>query len=163
MDHADRPLAILPLSEAHRQSLSHRAVLVLVYNNEGKVYLQKRRRDKQHYPGRWDVSASGHVQAAESREGAALRELEEELGIRLEQLKLWRDLQAAPENGHEFITLFTAGEVNQIPQPNPAELEGGFFASPQELAYLAQHMRDQLTPGLIYFWEKGCIFPSSAK
>ncbi len=160
VDGGDRPLAVMSLSEAHRQSLRHRTVLVLVYNPEGKVYIQKRSRSKRLYPGRWDISVSGHVLANESREDAALRELDEELGIRQVNLKFWRAVEAAPETGYEFVTLYSAGLVDQNPKPRRGEVEGGFFADPGEISYLVSDFRDQLTPGLVYCWKKGLIFPS---
>ena len=46
------------------------------------VLLQKRSRDKDSYPGCYDVSSAGHLQAGDDFLPAALRELEEELGLR---------------------------------------------------------------------------------
>ena len=160
VDLRDRPLAVVPLAEAHRQVLLHRAVLVLVYNREGKVFLQRRSNAKQLFPGRWDLSATGHVQAGESREEAAIRELEEELGVRVERLALREEVPAGVETGFEFITLFSAGRILAEPSPNPEEVDGGLFVDSHELAYLVEHYRDMLTPGLVYFWEKGLIFPA---
>ena len=45
------------------------------------VLLQKRSRDKDSYPGCYDVSAAGHVRAPEGCLETAVRELSEELGI----------------------------------------------------------------------------------
>ena len=69
-------------------------MLVLVYNQENKIFLQRRSNAKQLFPGRWDLSATGHVQAGESREEAAIRELEEELGLRVERLTLREEVPA---------------------------------------------------------------------
>ena len=46
------------------------------------VLLQKRSRDKDSYPDCYDVSSAGHLQAGDDFLPAALRELEEELGLR---------------------------------------------------------------------------------
>ena len=46
------------------------------------VLLQKRSRAKDSYPGCYDVSSAGHLQAGDDFLPAALRELEEELGLR---------------------------------------------------------------------------------
>ncbi len=61
--------------------LIHRAVFILVYNNEGKILWQKRSLTKDVVPGQWVTSASGHVMAGDSYDETAARELEEELGI----------------------------------------------------------------------------------
>jgi len=160
VDPRNRPLAVLPLPEAHRQGLMHRAVLVLVFNHEKKVYLQKRSKRKMLYPGCWDLSATGHVQQGESCEDAAIRELREELQLSVPSLKLKQELPASADTGYEFISLFTAGRVLQTPQPNPEELETGYFFDPDELALLVEQFRELLTPGLVYFFERGLIFES---
>jgi isopentenyldiphosphate isomerase len=68
-------------SEAHRDGLWHRAVIMILYNSKGEILLQKRAKDKEVYPDRWDVAAAGHVGAGEEPVTAALRELAEEIGI----------------------------------------------------------------------------------
>ena len=61
--------------------LIHRVVHVLVFDRFGALYLQKRSRNKDVQPGKWDTSVGGHVDAGESYDAAAERELTEELGI----------------------------------------------------------------------------------
>ncbi|MCS7338324.1 MAG: NUDIX domain-containing protein, partial [Verrucomicrobiae bacterium] len=78
---ADEVIGRQPRAEVHRLGLLHRAVHVLVFNSRGQVYLQKRAHTKDRQPGLWDSSASGHVDAGEDYDTAALRELREELGI----------------------------------------------------------------------------------
>lgn len=71
----------LPRSIMRRRNLIHRASYVLVFNEAGELYLQKRSRTKDVYPGYWDIAAGGVVLAGESYLQAAVRELSEELGI----------------------------------------------------------------------------------
>src|SRR6266571_6880500 len=68
-------------SEVHRLGLKHRAVHVLVFNDRGEVFLQKRSMKKDRQPGVWDSSASGHVDTGEDYDACAVRELGEELGL----------------------------------------------------------------------------------
>ncbi|MEN8189654.1 MAG: NUDIX hydrolase YfcD [Thermodesulfobacteriota bacterium] len=63
------------------QALIHRACYILVFNDAGELYLQKRTETKDLYPGCWDVAAGGVVLAGESYEKSAVRELAEELGV----------------------------------------------------------------------------------
>jgi len=158
VDARDRPLAVLPLEEVHRQRLLHRSVLVLAYDAAGKVYLQRRSAAKALYPGRFDVSASGHVQAGEAREDAARRELAEELGLQVATLRELARLPASAQTAWEFVTLYSAGRFAQAPRPDPAELDGGIFVDAQELECLVNLFRDQLTPGLAHFFEAGLVF-----
>ncbi|HHP7235802.1 MAG TPA: NUDIX hydrolase YfcD [Desulfobacterales bacterium] len=62
--------------------LPHRATYILVFNSAGELFVQKRTESKDIYPGHFDVAAGGVVMAGETYETAAVRELEEELGIR---------------------------------------------------------------------------------
>ena len=62
-------------------ALIHRAVFVLIYNEQKKLLWQKRSLTKDINPGQWVFSASGHVDAGEDYREAAYRELYEELGI----------------------------------------------------------------------------------
>ena len=61
--------------------LMHRVVHILVFNSQNELYLQKRGIHKDVQPGKWDTSVGGHVDKGESYIDAAVREMEEELGI----------------------------------------------------------------------------------
>ena len=71
-------------SEVHRLGLKHRAVhMCCSYNTRGAVFLQKRSVTKDTWPGAWDSSASGHLDAGETYDACAVREVREELGWEL--------------------------------------------------------------------------------
>src|SRR6059058_5512119 len=75
-------------SEVHRLGLRHRAVHVLVFNSRGEVFLQKRSMKKDTFPGAWDSSSSGHLDSGEDYDACAVRELWEEIGLRLDEAPL---------------------------------------------------------------------------
>lgn len=56
----------------------------IVRKNESRieVLLQKRAEEKDSYPGCYDISSAGHIPAGQDYLESALRELEEELGIK---------------------------------------------------------------------------------
>lgn len=157
-DERDRPLMVMPIAQARRQTLRHRVVLVMLHDAEGRVYLQKRAANKHRYPSRWDLSATGHVQAGESREDAALRELREELGIAAGRLVRRAEIPASEATGFAHITLFAAGPVGEAPRPNPDEVADGMFVDADELNALLEHFRDMLTPALVWATERGDVF-----
>ena len=69
---------------AHREGIRHRTSHVwILRKKDGKtqVLLQKRSKNKDSYPGCYDISSAGHIPAGESFVGSALRELREELGV----------------------------------------------------------------------------------
>jgi ADP-ribose pyrophosphatase YjhB (NUDIX family) len=79
----DEVVGQAPRSEVHRTGLRHRAVHVLVFNARGEVFLQKRSMLKDTAKGKWDSSASGHVDSGEDYDPCAVRELREEIGLHL--------------------------------------------------------------------------------
>jgi len=72
-----------PKPEIHRDGDWHRAAHVWIVTPDGRILLQRRSRRKENNPGLWDVSAAGHVSAGEGAIESAIREVEEELGLRM--------------------------------------------------------------------------------
>ncbi len=160
VDDRNRPLAVMPIDEVHAQALRHRAVAVMVYDADGKVYLQKRSMSKSRFPGLWDLSATGHVTAGEAVEDAAARELHEELGLAVNRLRFIASVGPGPATGWEFVSIYSAGIVLDTPRPNPEEVDGGYFVDRAELGCMVKNFSELLTPALIHFWEGGLIFGS---
>ena len=78
-------------SEAHRRGLWHRCFHCWVYGaDNGETYLlvQRRAATKDTWPGCLDVTAAGHLRSGEAPISGGLRELEEELGLRVEPGRL---------------------------------------------------------------------------
>jgi isopentenyldiphosphate isomerase len=71
-------------SRVHQAGWFHPTVHVWFYTFNGKVLLQKRAAEKDTFPGLWDVSVAGHMQAGETPLEAARREVKEEIGITVE-------------------------------------------------------------------------------
>ena len=73
----------VPRTLAHRLGIRHRTAHVwLLRRREGQVeiLLQKRSREKDSYPGCYDISSAGHIPAGVGYIPSAMRELKEELG-----------------------------------------------------------------------------------
>lgn len=158
VDKNNQPIGAFSRNFVHQHNLLHRSVLVLFYNKEKKLFLQQRSHKKYEYPGYWDLSATGHVQLGESREEAAFRELEEELGLRVNKLKLLHEVPPQRNTDYEFVSLFTTTFSSHTPSLNSKEIQRGMFVERHELEYLVQAFSEVLTPGLIYFWNLGCLF-----
>ncbi len=159
LDQEKKLLLVMPLAEVLRQALPHRAVQVLVFDTARRLLLARRSRDKAPYPGKWDVSAAGPVRPGEARRDAAVRILEQTMGLRADKLRLVAEIGAGPENGHEHVSLFATVRLAQKPRPNPEVVVEVFPYAPEELAHLMEHFRDLLTPRLITLWEKGLAAP----
>jgi len=70
-------------SEVHREGLWHKTVHIWVVNPKGEILIQKRSPKVDNHPNQWDISAAGHISAGENDTTAALRETEEEIGLKL--------------------------------------------------------------------------------
>ncbi|MFV3331770.1 NUDIX hydrolase [Pseudomonas sp. NY15437] len=81
VDDDDQLLGSLPRAELRARGLIGRGTFILLFNSAGELCVHRRTLSKAIYPGYWDPAAGGMVQADESYEASAARELEEELGI----------------------------------------------------------------------------------
>ena len=75
--------------EVHRTGVLHGTVHTWIVRSNPKdetgldVLLQKRSRDKDSYPGCYDISSAGHITAGQTPQEAVVRELYEELGLQV--------------------------------------------------------------------------------
>lgn len=74
--------------EAHEQGVWHAVSHIWFYTVDGMIMVQLRARGKVTYPGMWDISAAGHVDAGEDILAATKREIKEEIGVDVEGSKL---------------------------------------------------------------------------
>ncbi|MGA0839078.1 MAG: NUDIX hydrolase [Pseudomonadales bacterium] len=72
---------IMPRAEVHRSGHWHRSVHVFLFDLEDRLWLQRRAKNKDLFPSRWDLSVGEHLRAGESFARGALRGLAEELGV----------------------------------------------------------------------------------
>lgn len=76
---------IVERGEAHKKGIRHRTAHIWVMrelDGRPQIMLQKRAMIKDSFPGRFDTSSAGHIQAGDEPLESAIRELYEELGIK---------------------------------------------------------------------------------
>ncbi len=69
---------------AHEKGIRHRTAHIWIARETEagvEVLMQRRAAKKDSFPGRFDTSSAGHIQAGDEPRESALRELKEELGI----------------------------------------------------------------------------------
>ncbi|MBA3273795.1 MAG: ribosomal RNA small subunit methyltransferase A [Chthoniobacterales bacterium] len=151
VDTEDHIIGDAPRGEVHANNLLHRAVHILLFNNSGELFLQKRSRLKDRHPGVWDSSAAGHVDAGEEYDAAAERELQEELGVATALHRVVK-LPASERTGSEFIWLYQGRHEGPF-QLARSEIETGAFFPPKIVtAWLAARPTD-FAPGFAECWE----------
>ena len=89
VDEQDQVLQAVPRSQMRRELLRHRATYIVVENSQQQIYVQRRTLSKDYCPGMLDACCGGVVQAGESYDLSAVRELEEEMGISGVSLTPW--------------------------------------------------------------------------
>ena len=121
VDADDNVIGQATRSEVHARNLLHRAANVFVFNTNGQLLLQKRSATKDQFPLCYTSSASGHLDAGETYEQAAVRELEEELGLKC-PLEYLGKLPASAETAYEHSVLFRT-VTDEEPILHPEEIE----------------------------------------
>ncbi|MCF8034363.1 MAG: NUDIX domain-containing protein [Desulfarculaceae bacterium] len=140
VDGQDRQVGLAPRGRIHAQNLRHRAVHVLLFTSDGRLWLQRRSASKDTYPEMWTSSASGHVDPGESYGQAAARELGEELGLELELEHLGK-VAACAATANEFTGVYRALS-DARPVPDPEEISRmGLFSLDEARALAADHSR----------------------
>jgi isopentenyl-diphosphate delta-isomerase len=81
VDQNDAPIGQGKKYSAHQQGLLHRAFSVFVFNDQGKLLLQKRASSKYHSGGLWSNTCCGHPRPGETTLRAAHRRMQEEMGF----------------------------------------------------------------------------------
>lgn len=92
-------------SKAHKYGWLHASVHIWFYTNNGQVLVQKRSKTKTVFPNLWDVSVAGHIGSGEKSVTAAIREINEEIGLIVSEkdLKYIGVFRESHQHQDEFI------------------------------------------------------------
>jgi isopentenyl-diphosphate delta-isomerase type 1 len=132
----------------HNPKFIHRAVDIVIFNDNKQILLQKRSRFKDTNPGFYGLSTAGHVAPGETYRQAAFRELKEEVGITVKLVykgkHLYRDERESEMTGVFFCYFNGPFTIDKT------EVESVAFFSPQKITM----MIEKLTPGAIFTLNK---------
>lgn len=131
VDEEDRVIGKATREECHHEGLIHRSVYIFILNSKNELFIQKRSKSKDLYPGFYTGSATGHVEYGENYTQAALRELKEELGISA-PINFVSKFKCFSEAEKEFSALFI-GRWNGKIRFNSKEISEGFFIGFEDL------------------------------
>lgn len=82
VDAENKPIGPIKRSIMVKEHLFHRTSYVYLYNSKKQLYVQKRTLTKDYMPGYFTISTGGVVQPGEEDYDNAIRELEEEMGVK---------------------------------------------------------------------------------
>jgi isopentenyldiphosphate isomerase len=149
VDSSGLPAGSAPRASCHgNPELIQAVVHLYLFDSQGRLYMQRRSRDKDTCPGLWDSSVGGHIGAGETPAQALEREALEELGLGLDRL---RDLQRLPpylirtDWESEYVFPFRA-VLEGRPSPNPEEIEEGRFELPEAIRRRIAVRPQEFTP-----------------
>lgn len=131
VDEDDKVVGRGSREECHKMGLIHRSVMFFVFNEEGRVLVTKRTKTKDFFPEYWSIVLGGHVRTNESYEEAVIREVEEELGLKLTPFFIAFFKKRIPEE-RENVKVYGV-ITNEEPVLNKEELEEGEFLGLDEL------------------------------
>ena len=154
VDENDQVIDQRTRSEVHRLGLRHRAIHLLVFNAKDELFLQKRSMKKDCFPGKWDSSASGHLDCGEEYDACVFRETREELGIQLGELpkKLFK-VDACEETGQEFVWTYRVEHEGPFELDSEEISEGGWFTPAKINEWIAASPAD-FAPAFVLIWKK---------
>ena len=150
----DEPVTTATRREVHTRRLLHRAVHVLVFGADGRVYLQQRSMLKDTSPGLWNSSCSGHLDAGEDYDQAAVRELAEEIGLVVTPAtRLERVVKFTPcrETGWEFAWVYRARGDGPFVL-HPAEVEKGEWTAVADVTRALAERPGDFSKAFIHLW-----------
>ncbi|HIH25544.1 NUDIX domain-containing protein [Candidatus Woesearchaeota archaeon] len=148
VDWEDNIIGIRDRSELKQRMFVHRVSLVIPKTLDNKFVFSRRSKDKQPFPDVWCCAIGGKVQANESYEEAALREMVEEAGFQTgiediatikydgktkEILKVFTTKESVkisnfiPNEETQYFKDFTIEEINNMIKYNPNDFAPTFL------------------------------------
>jgi isopentenyldiphosphate isomerase len=125
-EHNNTPTGVyLPRPTAIREQAWCRSTNVFVMNPKGEILCHQRSMKKERLPGVWSTHLGGHVGRGETYETNAVKELEEEAGIKAEPTEIlpWRTTKIPTARlwVRDFVTVFDAPLDELVPQPGEVD------------------------------------------
>ncbi len=151
----DEAVGTMGKLRAHQEGVLHRAFSVFLFDEQGRLLLQRRSAGKYHSAGLWTNTCCSHPRPQESVREAAMRRLREEMGITAELEPQFSFIyRAVLGNGlqeHELDHVLF-GTYSGAAFPDPNEADAWKYIHPDELdADMRQHP-DHYTVWLRICW-----------
>lgn len=151
VDENDQVTGTSTRGEVHANGLLHRAVHVFVFNKRGDLLLQQRSLLKDAHPGVWDSSVSGHLDSGEDYEPAAVRELQEEMGITGCTPGEIGRVKACPMTGWEHVRLYSVKYDGSLKYPS-AEIDAAIYFPLAEIEAWVENRPGDFASGFLECW-----------
>ncbi len=106
VDENDNVIGEEERSVVHEKGLNYRSVNIVFITPDQKIIFQKRSKTKETNPGLLSCTVGGHVDAGDSYESAAIREIEEETGVipKPEKMKFVTKIRLSSKNANGLVS-----------------------------------------------------------
>lgn len=132
----DEAIGTMGKMRAHQEGVLHRAFSIFLFDEQGRLLLQRRAPGKYHSAGLWTNTCCSHPRPSESLLDAAHRRLKEEMGIVAELVPRFSFIyHAALGNGlmeHELDHVLF-GTYSGAVRPDPLEVGDWKYIHPDAL------------------------------
>lgn len=121
----DEVIGSMEKLQAHQEGRLHRAFSVFLFNSNGDLLLQQRASAKYHSGGLWSNTCCSHPRPGEAIQAAAMRRLQEEMGLQTSLVHLFKFIYKAPVDNlteHEVDHVFV-GFTDMVPVINQEEVQ----------------------------------------
>jgi isopentenyl-diphosphate delta-isomerase len=157
VDDDDTPTGTSEKIRAHVDGLRHRAFSIFLFNQSGRLLLQRRALGKYHSGGLWSNTCCGHPRPGEAVADAARRRLQQELGMHSTLAPVMRIgyRVEVPENliEDEFNHVLF-GRTEESPFPDAAEIMDVRWMDTEQLMH-----EMSASPALYSVWFKLLLPP----
>ena len=151
----DEELGTMEKLEAHRRGELHRALSIFLFDDQGRVLLQKRADGKYHSAGLWTNTCCSHPRPDEMIVDAAHRRLMEEMRIATALEPQFSFIYRADVGEdmieHELDHVFF-GSWSGSPAPDPMEVADWKYVALEELEKELSVHPDHFTAWLHFCW-----------
>ncbi len=151
VDENDEVVGPISRKNIFRENASFRTSHIFIFNPKDELLMQKLASTRERYPGRWGSSVAGYVLSGETYEQAALRKVNDELGINAQSLSLELVGKTAMEDDgrKKFISLYKGVYGGEL-KPNTEQMDEAKYFDLKEIAEMRQENEDQFTPTFLF-------------
>lgn len=131
----DEIIGNMPRNEVHAKKIhNYRVINCFIKNDEGKLWIPRRQKNKRLFPSALDISVGGHVSSGETYEEAFVKEAREELNIDVTKIpyKILGKLNKLSDGVSAFMTVYEI-ESNDVPNYNPEDFTEYYWLTPKEI------------------------------
>jgi isopentenyldiphosphate isomerase len=147
VDGDDHRIGTVTRGDALRTGSNFRTAHVFVFNRRGELLLQRLSGSRERHPDRWGSSVAAYLYAGETYEHAAVRRLEEELGLSA-SIRPVGKLEMHDEQSLKFVELFRT-QCDQARIAEPDHVAALRFVVPSEISREMQADQTRFTPTFV--------------